>query len=121
MASSKPRVYILTGAVAAITATGAWYGAGLKTRQEFKQVFLPSTPLPNALVLMINLGTTNRHRSLNSRQDCQYGDGEIEAIEAKNRNAEQDRSIDWKCYDAATGEDWTWTMRDLICLMIICP
>ncbi|EME48415.1 hypothetical protein DOTSEDRAFT_18949 [Dothistroma septosporum NZE10] len=37
MASSRPRVYILTGAVAAITATGAWYGAGLKTRQEFKQ------------------------------------------------------------------------------------
>ncbi|KAI9791355.1 MAG: hypothetical protein M1835_000372 [Candelina submexicana] len=28
---------ILTGAIAAITATGAWYGAGLKTRQEFKQ------------------------------------------------------------------------------------
>ncbi|KAK4636265.1 hypothetical protein CLAFUW4_02168 [Fulvia fulva] len=37
MASAKPRVYILTGAVAAITATGAWYGAGLKTRHEFKQ------------------------------------------------------------------------------------
>jgi len=27
----------MTGSVAAITATGAWYGAGLKTRQEFKQ------------------------------------------------------------------------------------
>lgn len=48
MASAKPRVYILTGAVAAITATGAWYGAGLKTRHEFKQVF-PSSSLPNSL------------------------------------------------------------------------
>ena len=36
--SSKIRPYILTASVAAITATGAWYGAGLKARQEFKQV-----------------------------------------------------------------------------------
>lgn len=32
------RTYVLTASVAAITATGAWYGAGLKTRQEYKQV-----------------------------------------------------------------------------------
>lgn len=39
MATSNPvRTYILTGSVAAITATGAWYGAGLKTRQEHSQV-----------------------------------------------------------------------------------
>ncbi|KXL50394.1 hypothetical protein M433DRAFT_2097 [Acidomyces richmondensis BFW] len=31
------RIYILTASVAAITATGAWYGAGLKTRQEFRR------------------------------------------------------------------------------------
>ncbi|TKA78000.1 hypothetical protein B0A55_03830 [Friedmanniomyces simplex] len=31
------RTYVITGAVAAITATGAWYGAGLKARQEYKQ------------------------------------------------------------------------------------
>ncbi|TKA27581.1 hypothetical protein B0A50_04413 [Salinomyces thailandicus] len=31
------RTYVLTASVAAITATGAWYGAGLKTRQEYKQ------------------------------------------------------------------------------------
>ncbi|RMZ24612.1 hypothetical protein D0859_11346 [Hortaea werneckii] len=38
MASSNPvRTWILTGSVAAITATGAWYGAGLKTRQEYNQ------------------------------------------------------------------------------------
>ncbi|KAI9721263.1 MAG: hypothetical protein M1812_002425 [Candelaria pacifica] len=30
------RRIVLTGAIAAITATGAWYGAGLKTRQELK-------------------------------------------------------------------------------------
>ncbi|TKA59917.1 hypothetical protein B0A49_04045 [Cryomyces minteri] len=32
------RRWIITGAVAGVTATGAWYGAGLKTRQEFTQV-----------------------------------------------------------------------------------
>ncbi|KAF2212442.1 hypothetical protein CERZMDRAFT_17396, partial [Cercospora zeae-maydis SCOH1-5] len=31
------RIYALTGSVAAITATGAWYGAGLNMRQEYKQ------------------------------------------------------------------------------------
>ena len=36
--SNPLRTYVLTGAVAAITATGAWYGAGLKYRQEYKQV-----------------------------------------------------------------------------------
>ncbi|RMX74425.1 hypothetical protein D0869_12603 [Hortaea werneckii] len=48
MASSNPiRTWILTGSVAAITATGAWYGAGLKTRQEYNQdrgVRLQATP-----------------------------------------------------------------------------
>lgn len=34
------RTVILTCSIAAITATGAWYGAGLKTRQEFKRVSL---------------------------------------------------------------------------------
>ncbi|KAF2479646.1 hypothetical protein BDY17DRAFT_327593 [Neohortaea acidophila] len=36
-AAQTARRYILTASVAAITATGAWYGAGLKTRQEFAQ------------------------------------------------------------------------------------
>lgn len=38
MATNKVRIYALTGAVAAITATGAWYGAGLNMRQELKEV-----------------------------------------------------------------------------------
>ncbi|EMF16481.1 uncharacterized protein SEPMUDRAFT_145720 [Sphaerulina musiva SO2202] len=37
MATNKVRLYALTGAVAAITATGAWYGAGLNMRQELKE------------------------------------------------------------------------------------
>jgi len=37
-APNKFRTYALTGSFAAITATGAWYGAGLKTRQEYSQV-----------------------------------------------------------------------------------
>ncbi|KAL1311251.1 hypothetical protein AAFC00_001440 [Neodothiora populina] len=31
------RRWVMTGSVAAITMTGAWYGAGLKTQHEFKQ------------------------------------------------------------------------------------
>ncbi|KAJ9635501.1 hypothetical protein H2201_003158 [Coniosporium apollinis] len=41
------RRLVMTGAVAAVTVTGAWYGAGLKTRQEFKQekkVVLEASP-----------------------------------------------------------------------------
>ncbi|KAK3057246.1 hypothetical protein LTR09_002285 [Extremus antarcticus] len=41
------RRYIWTGAITAITATGALYGAGLKTRQEHKHekaVALESSP-----------------------------------------------------------------------------
>ena len=34
----KARTVILTASIAMITATGAWYGAGLKTRQELKKV-----------------------------------------------------------------------------------
>ena len=34
----KIRRIIMTASIAAITATGAWYGAGLKTKQEIKQV-----------------------------------------------------------------------------------
>jgi len=34
----KIRRFVMTGAVFAITATGAWYGAGLKTQQEFEKV-----------------------------------------------------------------------------------
>lgn len=39
----KIRRIIMTVSVTAITATGAWYGAGLKTRQEIKHVYLPVT------------------------------------------------------------------------------
>jgi len=46
--SANPfRIYILTASVAAITATGVWYGAGLKTRQEFRrdrQAVLEASP-----------------------------------------------------------------------------
>ena len=41
--SQTLRRYVLTTSVAAITATGAWYGAGLKARQEFKEVRNAST------------------------------------------------------------------------------
>ncbi|OCL04212.1 hypothetical protein AOQ84DRAFT_301318 [Glonium stellatum] len=43
----KIRRFVMTGAVFAITVTGALYGAGLKTQQEFKKekkVLLQATP-----------------------------------------------------------------------------
>ena len=36
--NAKVRTIILAAGVTAITVTGAWYGAGLKIKQEFKQV-----------------------------------------------------------------------------------
>lgn len=35
------RRFVLTGSIAAVTATGAWYGAGLKMKQDIKQVCFP--------------------------------------------------------------------------------
>jgi hypothetical protein len=45
----KIRRIVWTAAIASITATGAWYGAGLKTKSELKQVIislLPSASTP---------------------------------------------------------------------------
>lgn len=41
MSQQKIQRMVWTGAIAAVTATGAWYGAGLKTRQEIEQVRFP--------------------------------------------------------------------------------
>lgn len=38
------RRFVLTGSIAAVTATGAWYGAGLKMKQDIKQVRLLCLP-----------------------------------------------------------------------------
>lgn len=40
------RRFVLTGSIAAVTATGAWYGAGLKMKQDIKQVRLSYLPAP---------------------------------------------------------------------------
>ncbi|MCJ1353582.1 MAG: hypothetical protein MMC33_003569 [Icmadophila ericetorum] len=37
MSTSRLRPILLSVSVAAIAATGAWYGAGLKWKQEYKQ------------------------------------------------------------------------------------
>jgi hypothetical protein len=36
----KIRRIVWTAAIASVTATGAWYGAGLKTKSELKQVVI---------------------------------------------------------------------------------
>ena len=42
--STKLRSYVLAAAVAGVTATGAWYGAGLKFRREVQEVSLVDIP-----------------------------------------------------------------------------
>lgn len=46
------RRFVLTGSIAAVTATGAWYGAGLKMKQDIRQVYFSlSLPPPSSLPL----------------------------------------------------------------------
>jgi predicted secreted protein len=40
------RRFVLTGSIAGVTATGAWYGAGLKMKQDIKQVLFFHLPSP---------------------------------------------------------------------------
>ena len=44
LSQQKIRRIVWTGAIAAVTATGAWYGASLKTKSEYKQVEQPFFP-----------------------------------------------------------------------------
>ena len=44
--TSKARPIILTAGVTATAVTGAWYGAGLKTKQDIKKVLLIPFPIP---------------------------------------------------------------------------
>lgn len=59
--TNKIRRIVLTGGVAAITATGTWYGAGLKTQQERNQV-------RNASISILKNVT-----HLSSGQECHFG------------------------------------------------
>jgi hypothetical protein len=45
------RRFVLTGSIAGVTATGAWYGAGLKMKQDIKQVFAPPLLTPSVTLL----------------------------------------------------------------------
>lgn len=47
MSQQKIQRMVWAGAIAAVTATGAWYGAGLKTRQEIEQVRFPFSYCPS--------------------------------------------------------------------------
>jgi hypothetical protein len=50
--TASVRRVVLTGSIAAITAVGTWYGAGLKTEQERKQVSLDASIKTLWLVLI---------------------------------------------------------------------
>jgi hypothetical protein len=45
----KIRRIVWTVAIASVTATGAWYGAGLKTKSELKQVIISPFSHPSLL------------------------------------------------------------------------
>src|SRR5271170_6494169 len=70
MSQQKIRRIVWTGAITAVTVTGAWYGASLKTRREIEQVcyitlsalpflFLPLFPLS---LLFPTLAASLQHR-----------------------------------------------------------
>lgn len=63
MSTTRARNIILTGAVAAITATGAWYGAGLKTRQEISQVRYSTSPYSTPQIVFEITSITLQHFS----------------------------------------------------------
>ncbi len=51
--NSKARTIILTAGVTATAVTGAWYGAGLKTKQDIKKVRFIPYPIPVSPALRI--------------------------------------------------------------------
>ncbi|KAI4190590.1 MAG: hypothetical protein L6R41_000683 [Letrouitia leprolyta] len=56
----KYRTAIITGAVAAVTATGAWYGADLKTSQEARKELKKRREAPTQEMLSHLENTRNR-------------------------------------------------------------
>ncbi|KAK7723403.1 hypothetical protein SLS57_004597 [Botryosphaeria dothidea] len=71
------RRVILTGAVSAITVTGAFYGAGLKTQQEYKQARKTVYELP--IEERIAGLETKRARLLTQKEDLERKIAEIES------------------------------------------
>ena len=71
------RRIVLTGSIAAITATGAWYGAGLKMKQEVKKVvtrILQSPCKDQQLILHSLKGSRCSSTSHTRRTDLTVGD-----------------------------------------------
>lgn len=82
----------MTGSFAAITATGAWYGAGLKTRQEMAQVRKSRrTAEMGSKSLILYSGTKGRSASYAGGEDCAAGGREGQISHAASRIAGQDR------------------------------
>lgn len=94
MAAANPlRTYVITGAVAAITATGAWYGAGLKAQHEHKQVNKspPDIYVPKRLANMY-VGSPSSARNTTGRPDRANGTLKGETSDPACRAADEDRS-----------------------------
>lgn len=72
------RRFVMTGSVAAITATGAWYGAGLKTQQEFKQVSVAIQRECSLLQMLtcMPLGKAETSRGRSNRTDRAAGESQ---------------------------------------------
>ncbi|KAK5129070.1 hypothetical protein LTR85_000403 [Meristemomyces frigidus] len=85
--SNKFRTYVLTGSVAAITATGAWYGAGVKTRREYTQV--RNTALEATPAERIQQMETAKARLLTQRSELQ---AKINRLTAKASAGEHEKS-----------------------------
>ncbi|KAK3690588.1 hypothetical protein LTR37_019084 [Vermiconidia calcicola] len=85
VSSQSIRRYILTASVTAITVTGAWYGAGLKSRQEFKKektAALEATPAQKIEQL-----ESTKFRLLQQKADLQT---KIDRLSAKTNTTSGD-------------------------------
>ena len=56
-AQQRMRRVLWAVSIAAVTATGAWYGAGLKTAQEIHQVSLPSYALSFIILYLFHVSS----------------------------------------------------------------
>jgi hypothetical protein len=82
---------VLTGAVAAITATGTWYGAGLKTQQERNQVSGIASVEPFKNILII---TKDKKATLEAAATDQLAQMEALRAQLVNRRDELQAKID---------------------------
>ncbi|KAM0800102.1 hypothetical protein BDR22DRAFT_889763 [Usnea florida] len=90
----KVRTIILATGVTAITVTGAWYGAGLKIKQEFKQEV--KTRVEASPADRIAFLEEARSRLVSNKTALESKISQLEARAAEERSADSDNGVNKK-------------------------